>query len=246
MSLVLDAPKAPTFRSLQMAQEYLTSMHSILDAIPLDAVSRLARLIFAVTERGRAVYVFGNGGSAATADHMACDLSKNTRVPGAPAIRCLSLVAMPATMTALGNDVAYASIFSETLRIYGQPGDLALGISTSGNSANVLEAFTLAHSLGLHTAALLGCQGGNALALVDLPVVVQDRSVPHLEDAHNVISHMLTNCLRGMLATYVTSTAKDLPAPFAKADAHAGKTPDDAGAPSDLPVEPGRLVGSRA
>lgn len=202
MHQIQDVDVAGSLNAQRVAQDYLASMHTILDVIPLDDVAGLARLVFSVNESGRNVYVFGNGGSAATADHMACDLSKGTRVPGAPGIRCLSLVSMASTMTALANDIGFSSVFSEVLRTCGRPGDLALAVSTSGNSPNVIEGLALARKRGMRTAALLGFEGGEALSLVELAIVVRHKSIPHLEDAHNVISHMLTDCLRGMLSAH--------------------------------------------
>jgi D-sedoheptulose 7-phosphate isomerase len=196
----VDAPVSSAVH--RGACQYLASMHAALDAIPVDDVVVLAKRVFDVTVAGHSVYVFGNGGSAATADHIACDLSKNTRVPGAPSVRCLSLVTMSATITALGNDMGFESVFAEALRIHGRRGDLALAVSTSGNSPNVLAGLAVARERGMHAAALLGFEGGKALDLVDVPIVVRNTSVPHLEDAHNVINHMLAECVRDQLAAY--------------------------------------------
>jgi D-sedoheptulose 7-phosphate isomerase len=231
MYQIHDVDAAVGFKSQRVAQDYVASMHTILEAIPLDDVARLAQLVFSVTECGRNVYVFGNGGSAATADHIACDLSKNTRVPGAPPVRCLSLVSMASTMTAVANDIGYSSVFSEVLRVCGRPGDLALAVSTSGNSPNVVEGLAFARERGMHTAALLGFHGGKALSLVEVPILVQHKSIPHLEDAHNVINHMLTNCLRGMLAEHAMRKSVDLPGIYAK---EGGSKVDSDGAGPDL------------
>jgi D-sedoheptulose 7-phosphate isomerase len=200
---VQDADIPVTIGTLRLADEYVAAMHKVLDAIPIDAVTRLAQLIYFVTLNGNTIYVFGNGGSAATADHIACDLTKNTRVPGAPFVRCMSLVSTVATATALANDEGYSSVFAEPLRIYGRRGDLALAISTSGNSPNVIEGLAAARDIGMHSAALLGFQGGKAHGLVELPIVVRNKSIPHLEDAHNVVNHMLAGCVSQLLTSFV-------------------------------------------
>jgi D-sedoheptulose 7-phosphate isomerase len=193
-------------KTLSIADHYLTGMHAILDAVPIDAVCTLAQLIFSVTVTGSSVYVFGNGGSAATSDHIACDLSKNTRVPGAPCVRCLSLTSPTSMMTALANDDGYGTVFADALRIFGRRGDVALAVSTSGNSPNVLAGLVAGRELGMHTAALLGFEGGAAAGIADVPIVVGHESVPHLEDVHNVINHMLTSCLRELLSSYADIT----------------------------------------
>jgi D-sedoheptulose 7-phosphate isomerase len=197
--------------SLRVAEAYVAAMHVVLDAIPIEAVIRLANLIFSVTLSGNTVYVFGNGGSAATADHIACDLTKNTRVPGAPFVRCVSLASTVTTTTALANDDGYVGVFAEALRMYGRRGDLALAISTSGDSPNVVEALVAARETGIHSAALLGFQGGKAMAFVELPIVVRNKSVPHLEDAHNVINHVLAACVRELLASLVAEKQPSRP-----------------------------------
>lgn len=178
---------------------YFARMHALVDAIPLDEVVGLAQLIIKVAENDGAIYVFGNGGSAATANHVCCDLTKNTRVPGAPRIRCLSLAGALPLISAFSNDESYDESFAGPLRALGRAGDLALAVSASGNSPNVLHALEAARDLGMYTAALLGFAGGGALSLADVPIVVPCDSVPHIEDAHLMINHALTECLRDLL-----------------------------------------------
>jgi D-sedoheptulose 7-phosphate isomerase len=190
-------------RSPDTARDYVAVSHKVLDAIPFGAVERLALCILTTTIEDHWVYVFGNGGSAATAAHIACDLNNNTGVAGAPKVRCLPLGLTVATTSAIANDLSYSMVFADELRRCGRPGDLALAVSTSGNSQNVLEGLTVARQLGMRTAALLGFHGGAAVSMVDIPVVVRSESVPHLEDAHNNINHMLTGLLRGHLGAHV-------------------------------------------
>lgn len=182
-----------------VAHAYHATMRALMDAIPLDAVTQLAELIYATARRDRTVFVFGNGGSAATADHISCDLAKNTRTLNGPSVRCISLASCMAAFSAFGNDEGYDQVFAGPLRSLGRPGDLALAISTSGNSPNVLRALEMAPMMGMQTAALLGFDGGAARTLVDLPVVICSSSVPHIEDAHLIINHMVTECVRMLL-----------------------------------------------
>lgn len=178
---------------------YRAAMRDLLHDVPLEAVARLADLIYQSAREERTVFVFGNGGSAATADHMSCDLTKNTRTPGAPLVRCLSLSSAMAAFSAFGNDEGYEQVFAGPLRSLGRPRDVALAISASGNSPNVLEALRAARAQHMHTAALLGFAGGAARDLADVPVVITSTSVPHIEDAHLIVNHMVTECIRAML-----------------------------------------------
>jgi D-sedoheptulose 7-phosphate isomerase len=190
---------------VEMSTWYLRLASDALEVVPLTQVAALAHLILEVSRRGNAVYVFGNGGSASTADHMACDLSKNTRVDGMRHIRCVSLVSSVGLLTALANDEGYEQVFAAPLRACARPGDLALGVSGSGNSPNLVAAMQTAREMGLHSAALLGFAGGRTRDLVDLPLVVPVDSTPLVEDAHLIINHMLTEMLRNSLAHLAAS-----------------------------------------
>lgn len=199
---------AMTTSLVEMSKSYLTQANLALAVVPLTQVAALAHLILDVSLRGNAIYVFGNGGSASTADHMACDLAKNTRVQGMPPIRCISLASSGGLLTALANDEGYDQVFAAPLRILARPGDMALAISGSGNSANVVLAMQAACDLGLHSAALLGFAGGRTRELVDLPLVVPVDSMPLVEDAHMIINHMLVEMLRNAL-THLAASHRD-------------------------------------
>jgi D-sedoheptulose 7-phosphate isomerase len=145
---------------------------------------------------GRTVYFFGNGGSAATSSHMSQDLGKLTILEGQPRFRTASLTDPLPLILAWANDKAYAEIFAEQVKSHGQAGDVAIGISGSGNSPNVLRGLEEARKLGMTTVGLIGMGGGKMKALCDIPIVVPSHNMQHIEDAHHVLLHLLTAYLR--------------------------------------------------
>jgi D-sedoheptulose 7-phosphate isomerase len=180
-----------------VAGTYLESLGKILDAIDLDAVERLVGLIRRVRDDGGAVYVAGNGGSAATATHWVNDLCKATRAEGQPPIRAMSLTDNTSFVTALANDEGYERIFAGQLETFASPGDLLIVISASGNSPNLVSAVETARRLGVRTVALLGFDGGvlkeKADDFVWLPT---DMGAYGLAEAgHSVVTDIVTTCL---------------------------------------------------
>jgi D-sedoheptulose 7-phosphate isomerase len=152
-------------------------------------------LVRARTE-GRTVFFFGNGGSAATSSHMSQDLGKLTIVEGRARFRTNSLTDPLPLILAWANDKAYAEVFAEQVKSQGRAGDVAVGISGSGNSPNVLRALEEARALGMTTVGLIGMGGGKMKALCDIPIVVPSHNMQHIEDAHHVLLHLVTAYLR--------------------------------------------------
>jgi D-sedoheptulose 7-phosphate isomerase len=138
----------------------------------------------------------GNGGSAATASHFACDLGKNTLADGLPCFRALSLADNTALMTAWANDTAYDNLFCGQLQTLLQPEDVVIGLSASGNSPNVLRAMQMARERGAVTVGLTGFAGGRLKDLVDLAIVVPSQCMEQIEDLHLVLEHVVVTALR--------------------------------------------------
>jgi D-sedoheptulose 7-phosphate isomerase len=170
---------------------YVTAQKSALDSIPQDAVARLVELLRAALKEDRQIFVFGNGGSAANASHFATDLGKGASDKVGKRFRILSLNDNVAWMTALANDTAYENVFSGQLMNYGKPGDLAIGISVSGNSPNTVKAMEWAAKNGLRTVALVGAKRGRMVELAEQSVVINDTHYGRVEDAQMTICHML-------------------------------------------------------
>ncbi|MEU5386137.1 SIS domain-containing protein [Kitasatospora cineracea] len=175
---------------------YLENLRRAIDGLSVPDLLRVAELVERTHLDGRVVYTCGNGGSAATASHLAVDLAKGARASGAPPLRTVSLVDHVAALTAWANDVGYDAVFSGQLEGLAEPGDLLLAISTSGNSPNVLAALRCARGLGLRTAGLLGPDGGRAAELCDAWVAAPAARIEEQEDIHMTVAHLLTRCLR--------------------------------------------------
>ncbi len=168
----------------------------MLARLPLKEVERLIDLLITANAEGRTIFVFGNGGSAATASHLACDLAKGTILLGARRFRVVSLTDNVPLITAWANDTAYENIFAEQLDALLSPGDVVIGISGSGNSENVLRAIRLANERGATTVGLAGFNGGQLKNLVDVCVHVPHFSMEQVEDAHLILEHMICTALR--------------------------------------------------
>ncbi|HID24182.1 MAG TPA: SIS domain-containing protein [Planctomycetaceae bacterium] len=141
----------------------------------------------------------GNGGSAATASHMANDFNKLTIVPGQPRFKAIALTDNVPLMTAWGNDTAYENIFVEQLLNFLEPGDVVIGISTSGNSPNVLKALQVAREHGAVTVGFTGRDGGQLKHLVDHCILVPSDHIGQQEDMHMVLDHVIATTLRHLI-----------------------------------------------
>ncbi len=180
--------------------EYVDRLRVMLDEISPDQVARAADMLQDTRGRGGRIYIFGNGGSAVTASHFAVDLAKGTASPDKPRFRAISLSENIAVLTAVGNDYGYEEIFEEQLHGLVEPGDMAIGISASGNSPNVLRGIEYAGSHGATTLVLVGFGGGKLAGLADLALVVSPRNYGLSEEAHLILIHILTQYLKNELA----------------------------------------------
>jgi D-sedoheptulose 7-phosphate isomerase len=185
-------------QDLQYVGDYISQLTKVLTDTPCDVMVEIVSTVRKAREDGQRVFVFGNGGSAATASHMACDLGKNTRIPGRPRLRIICLNEGIPTMTAYANDEGYENVFSEPLLSLAEGGDVAIAISGSGNSPNVLRAVQIAKELELKTIGLTGFEGGKLKDMVDICLVVPSDSMEQIEDVHLIVNHILTGLLRGM------------------------------------------------
>lgn len=149
-----------------------------------------------VIAAGGTVWVAGNGGSAAIADHTVCDCSKGTHVPGTAPFRTISLASNVPMLTALANDISYDDVFSEPLKYYLKDGDAVLVVSSSGNSPNVVKACTYAQEQGVPTVAFVGFHGGKLAQIADVVVHIAVENYGIVEDTHQSLIHMLTQYMR--------------------------------------------------
>jgi D-sedoheptulose 7-phosphate isomerase len=186
-----------------MARAYVDDVRAALAALPVEALTPVFGILGTAYRAGRTIFVCGNGGSAATASHLAVDLSKNTRVEGMPAARVISLVDHVPALTAWANDEGYETVFSSQMTGLIEPGDVLIGISTSGNSANVLHAMRFARRSGARTIGLLGSPGGAATQLCDAYVLAPGGSIERQEDLHMMLAHILTVHVRSLVRRQV-------------------------------------------
>jgi D-sedoheptulose 7-phosphate isomerase len=170
---------------------YLEAQRAALSSISIDVVDGLIQRLQQALREDRQIFVCGNGGSAANASHFATDLGKGASDKLPKRFRVLSLNENVPWLTALGNDYAYDEVYVRQLMNYGQPGDLLLTLSVSGNSPNLVKALAWARSNGLHTVALTGARRGRMAELAEQVIVINDTHYGRVEDAQMGICHML-------------------------------------------------------
>ena len=176
----------------QWIQSYVAEQKRALDSIDLDQVGKIATLLKEAGEAGRRIFVFGNGGSAANASHFATDLGKGASdALDGKRFQVLSLNDNASWMTAIGNDYAYEDVFWRQLENYAAPKDIALALSVSGDSPNVVKAISWAKERGLRTIALVGAKQGASAALSQEVIVVDSEHYGRVEDAQMGVCHML-------------------------------------------------------
>jgi len=175
---------------------YLSQVCHILENLPQDEIARTIDILAEARVEGRQVFIMGNGGSAATASHFACDLGKGTIEPGKLRFKVISLTDNMSVFSALANDWGYDRVFVEQLDSLAQPGDVAIGISGSGNSENVLLAMDLARERGLTTIGFTGFEGGRLKDRVEVCLLVECQSMEQIEDVHLVLEHLICTGLR--------------------------------------------------
>lgn len=164
----------------------------------VPAIRRIADAMIDAYRANRKVIAFGNGGSAADAQHIVAELVGRLQLTR-PALPALALTTNSSVLTAIGNDYGYPYVFARQIEAWAQPGDVAIAISTSGNSANVLEAVAAAKKRGATTVALTGGTGGALAAAVDLAVIVPSVNPQRVQEAHITIGHILCGLVESAL-----------------------------------------------
>jgi D-sedoheptulose 7-phosphate isomerase len=154
-------------------------------------VAKVSEILVNALKQGNKVLLFGNGGSAADAQHIVAEFVGRFTFDR-PALPALALSVNTSCVTAIGNDYGFDQVFSRQLEALARPGDIAIGISTSGNSANVLHAMSTARKMGLHTVALTGRTGGNLRNTVDYCICVPSNETPRIQECHILIGHIIS------------------------------------------------------
>ena len=186
-----------TFSAVAISQEYLAMFNQLVANFDLSAVARTTEMLRTARDAGATIYVAGNGGSAATATHLANDLGKATKQSGRRPIRIICLSDNVSWFSALANDEGYERVFTGQLENFARSGDVLIVISASGNSPNLVNAVDYARSHGLSTIGLFGFDGGVLKDRVDELLWVESEKGAYgpVESAHVVLCDLITTCL---------------------------------------------------
>jgi D-sedoheptulose 7-phosphate isomerase len=180
---------------MSMIREYLDLVTQAIAELPEDRIQDVIDTLKAAHADGRQVFLLGNGGSASTASHIACDFQKGVKEHTGKKFRASAVTDNVAVMTAWANDTAYENIFAEQLDSLLERGDVVLAISGSGNSPNVLKAVEKANAMGAVTIGWSGFAGGKLAALAQKSIVVNSDNMQRIEDVHMVLGHLIFACL---------------------------------------------------
>jgi D-sedoheptulose 7-phosphate isomerase len=178
---------------------YLNNLHEAIQELPISDIERVVEVIYQAYQRGSQIFIMGNGGSAATASHFACDLGKGTAAPGKGRFRVMSLNDNVPLMTAYANDFGYEDIFAEQLVNLVQPDDVVIMITASGNSPNILKAAECANEHGAITVGFIGFGGGKLKDMVDYHITISSRDYGNVEDVHLILEHSISAYFRERL-----------------------------------------------
>lgn len=198
MLLALPRPMSDRFRAglgrhIDTACETLNYCEAAFD--------RLVAAVRASLAAGGKLLIFGNGGSAADAQHIAAELVVRFKADR-PAFAAIALTTDASILTAAGNDLGYGRIFARQVEALGRPGDVALAISTSGNSRNVLAAMETARAMGLTAAALTGGVGGALKGLADPCIVIPSADTARIQEMHICLAHLLCEAIEEALSPH--------------------------------------------
>lgn len=178
----------------QIKKSYETKQAIYNDNILLKNIELVARRCVSLYQKNKKTILAGNGGSAADAQHIAAELVGRYGFDR-PSIPSLALTTDTSNLTAIGNDYGYDAVFSRQLFGMGQEGDLFIGISTSGNSQNIIEAFKVAKEKNIFSIALVGKDGGEMAKLADIALIVPSDETPRIQESHILIGHILCDII---------------------------------------------------
>jgi len=178
------------------SKQYTETLGAVMRDLPLEALGRVLAVLERAYRERKHVFIVGNGGSAATASHMANDLMWGLVQAGKPGMRAIALSDGVPLMTAIANDRSYEDIFAVPLETLADPGDVLVVISGSGNSPNVVRAAEVARHKGLTVVGFLGKGGGKLAPLSDVAVVVPSHDYGPIEDLHMMFDHLCIAYLR--------------------------------------------------
>ncbi|MFE3836094.1 D-sedoheptulose-7-phosphate isomerase [Pseudogemmobacter sonorensis] len=189
-------PAAPYASCSSFGSAYFEALSAAASGVDFTALDRAADAISQTFARDGFVYICGNGGSAAIANHSLCDLLKGLRTDTTLRPRVISLAAHTEANSALSNDISHDEIFAYQLESMARPGDLLWTVSSSGNSQNVVRALEVARGISLTTLSFTGFEGGRSRGMADVNVHVDSNNYGVVEDIHMGFVHVLAQFLR--------------------------------------------------
>lgn len=187
----------------QFTNGYFTELKKTLEEIPMGKVERIVQMLYEAYLNNKYVFIMGNGGSASTASHFACDLGKGTICEGKRRFRVVSLNDNMPLITALSNDFGYERVFVEQLMNLVNPGDIVISITGSGNSSNILRAIEYAKKHGAKTIGLIGFSGGELKEMVDEHITISNTNYGQVEDIHLILSHAISQYFKNLIENQV-------------------------------------------
>ena len=177
-------------------EKYLEEISKLVLKIPSDCVERITSTILDAYKKQRRIFVFGNGGGSSTSAHFVCDLAKGTIAEGKPRLKAISLAENIPLLTAWANDTDYTNTFGEQLKNLVEAGDVVIGLSGSGMSPNVINAFKVANDADAISILFSGFDGGNAVKIASDSIVVPSVDMQQIEDVHMILTHIIFRCLK--------------------------------------------------
>jgi D-sedoheptulose 7-phosphate isomerase len=179
----------------RFAGRYLAELKEAASRIPVEDFEKVVNALMEAYEGGQSIFIMGNGGSASTASHFACDINKGVCFGIKKRTKVFCLSDNIPTMLAYANDLSYDDIFVEQLRNFLEPADMVIGISGSGNSPNVLKAIEYANGAGAVSVGFTGFDGGRLARTARMSIVVPANDMQKVEDIHLILTHMIMQFL---------------------------------------------------
>ena len=185
---------------IETIQNDINDLHKTLDLLSPSSITAVIEVLRKARDNKKHVFSFGNGSSSGTADVLGVaygkGVLKNSRLPGRPSLRLISLASNMPLFSAWANDSAFEVVFSEQLLSMGDAGDVAIGISASGNSPNVIKGLQTARQMNMTTIGWTGFDGGKMKEFCDICFIVPSTNMEHIEDIHMILNHIILHCLR--------------------------------------------------
>jgi D-sedoheptulose 7-phosphate isomerase len=195
------SPDTKSSENTGVLLSYLNGLQDCINEISNQDIEGVADAVFDAYRNNRQIFIFGNGGSAATASHITCDLRKGTALPDKVRLKVTSLSDSIPLFTAIGNDISYESVFVEQLISQVEKGDIAIGISCSGNSPNVLKAIQYAKEQGATTIGFTACGGGKLKSMTDRNINLSTCDFGQAEDIHLCLGHIISYMIKAKMKT---------------------------------------------